>query len=103
VIEETITIFRNKKPKNLNFWVFLGFLKKPKKPRFFKSDFYSPCTNVQTAKINSFTFRKDISQHVVKHFEPMNKKKEQKKNNEQKKTNEEALEAAATEKELREH
>jgi len=24
------------------FWVFLGFLKKPKKPRFFKSDFYSP-------------------------------------------------------------
>jgi len=44
VIEKTITIFRNKKPKNLKFGLlgFLGFFKKPKKPRFFKSDFYSP-------------------------------------------------------------
>ena len=45
MIEKTITIFRNKKPKkNLKFGLlgFLGFFKKPKKPRFFKSDFYSP-------------------------------------------------------------
>jgi len=40
VIEETVFIFRNKKPKNLNFWVFLGFLNV--KTYVFKSGFNSP-------------------------------------------------------------
>jgi len=45
VIEKTITIFRNKKPKKPKIWTFvvfrffyiLGFLKKPKKPGFLKA------------------------------------------------------------------
>jgi len=37
VIEKTVAIFRNKKPKNLKFGLFgfLGFFKKPKKPKVF--------------------------------------------------------------------
>jgi len=47
VIEKTITIFRNKNPKKPKIWTFgfFRFFKKPKKPRFFKSDFYSPGAN----------------------------------------------------------
>jgi len=39
VIEKTITIFRNKKPKNLKFGLLgiFRFFKKPKKPRFLKA------------------------------------------------------------------
>jgi len=58
VIEKTITIFRNKKPKNLKFGLsgFLGFFKKPKKPRFFKSDFYSPAREVMPSIRCFFVF-----------------------------------------------
>jgi len=54
VIEKTITIFRNKKPKKPKIWtfvVFLGFFKKPKKPRFFKSDLYSPVEATQATRV----------------------------------------------------
>jgi len=34
----------------LGFLGFLGFLKKPKKPRFFKTQFYSPGDNSETAR-----------------------------------------------------
>ena len=40
MIEKTITIFRNKKPKKPKIWtfvVFLGFLKKPKNLGFLKA------------------------------------------------------------------
>jgi len=45
VIEKTITIFRNKKPKKPKIWTFgffFGFFKNLKNLGFFKSDFYSP-------------------------------------------------------------
>jgi len=49
VIEKTITIFRNKKPKKPKIWTFgffLDFSKKPKNLVFLKSDFYSPGRDV---------------------------------------------------------
>ena len=53
MIEKTITIFRNKKPKNLKFGLlwFLVFLKNLKKPRFFNSDFYRPGFTARFGKL----------------------------------------------------
>ena len=43
MIEESITIFRNKKPKNLNYWAFLVFFKETFKSRFLKTTSTTLC------------------------------------------------------------
>jgi len=47
-------IKKPKKPKNLTFQVFLGFLKKPKKPRFFKMGLDSP-GKIETFRLQTNT------------------------------------------------